>query len=76
MICGSQCSMISRLYVRCAGMPLEITAVGANIQGAGAAWSGPYESLQFVQNRIYVKHVLTHAEYDKICKRYLKGELS
>ncbi len=26
--------------------------------------------IQFVQNRIYVKHIITHAEYDKLCKRY------
>ncbi|SEK58636.1 type II toxin-antitoxin system HigB family toxin [Ectothiorhodospira marina] len=32
--------------------------------------------IQFVQNRMYVKHIVTHAEYDKICKRYAKGELS
>ncbi|TVP55650.1 MAG: cytoplasmic protein [Halomonadaceae bacterium] len=32
--------------------------------------------IQFVQNRIYVKHIVTHAQYDKICKRTLKGELS
>ena len=31
--------------------------------------------IQFVNNRMYVKHILTHAEYDKICKRYKKGEL-
>lgn len=31
--------------------------------------------IQFVQNRIYIKHIATHAEYDKICKRYAKGEL-
>ena len=31
--------------------------------------------IQFVQNRIYVKHIASHAEYDKICKRYAKGEL-
>jgi len=31
--------------------------------------------LQFVQNRIYVKHIVTHAEYDKLCKRHAKGEL-
>lgn len=31
--------------------------------------------VQFVQNRMYVKHISTHAEYDKICKRYAKGEL-
>lgn len=32
--------------------------------------------IQFVQGRIYIKHILTHAEYDKLCKRYAKGELS
>jgi mRNA interferase HigB len=26
--------------------------------------------IQFVQNRIYVKHIVSHAEYDKLCKRY------
>jgi len=31
--------------------------------------------IQFVQNRIYVKHIASHAQYDKICKRYAKGEL-
>ena len=31
--------------------------------------------IQFVQNRVYVKHILTHAEYDKLCKRYARGEL-
>ena len=31
--------------------------------------------IQFVQNRIYVKHIVSHAEYDKICNRYAKGEL-
>ena len=31
--------------------------------------------IQFVQNRIYVKHIVTHTEYDKICKRYARGEL-
>lgn len=31
--------------------------------------------IQFVQNRMYVKHIVTHAEYDKLCKRYAKGEL-
>lgn len=29
--------------------------------------------IQFSQNRIYVKHILTHAEYDKVCKKYSKG---
>ena len=31
--------------------------------------------IQFVHKRMYVKHILTHAEYDKICNRYAKGEL-
>lgn len=30
--------------------------------------------IQFFNNRMYVKHIVTHAEYDKICKRYAKGE--
>ncbi len=32
--------------------------------------------IQFVQGRLYIKHILTHAEYDKLCRRYAKGELS
>ncbi|WP_082027756.1 type II toxin-antitoxin system HigB family toxin [Isoalcanivorax pacificus] len=32
--------------------------------------------MQFVQGRLYIKHILTHAEYDKLCKRYAKGERS
>jgi mRNA interferase HigB len=31
--------------------------------------------IQFMQNRMYVKHIVTHAEYDKLTKRYAKGEL-
>jgi len=31
--------------------------------------------IQFVHKRIYVKYILTHAEYDKICNRYSRGEL-
>ena len=31
--------------------------------------------IQYVHNRMYVKHILTHAEYDKLCKRYARGEL-
>ncbi|PCJ50951.1 MAG: cytoplasmic protein [Gammaproteobacteria bacterium] len=31
--------------------------------------------IQFSCNRIYVKHILTHNEYDKLCKRYNQGEL-
>ena len=32
--------------------------------------------IQFLHNRMYVKHIVSHAEYDKLCKRYAKGELS
>ncbi len=28
--------------------------------------------IQFVQNRMYVKHIVTHTEYDKLCKRYAR----
>lgn len=31
--------------------------------------------IQFIQNRMYVKRILTHAEYDKFCKRYARGKL-
>lgn len=31
--------------------------------------------IQFVHNRMYVKHILTHAEYDKLCNRYARGDL-
>ncbi|HED36568.1 MAG TPA: cytoplasmic protein [Gammaproteobacteria bacterium] len=31
--------------------------------------------IQFVHKRIYVKYILTHAEYDRICNRYSRGEL-
>jgi len=31
--------------------------------------------IQFLNNRIYVKHILTHTEYDKITQRYKRGEL-
>ncbi len=31
--------------------------------------------IQFVNHRLYVKHILTHAKYDKICNRYARGEL-
>jgi mRNA-degrading endonuclease HigB of HigAB toxin-antitoxin module len=24
---------------------------------------------------MYVKHIFTHAEYDKLCNRYARGEL-
>ena len=31
--------------------------------------------IQFINQRIYVKHIVTHAEYDKLNKRYQRGEL-
>ena len=30
--------------------------------------------IHFAGNRMYVKHILTHAEYDKLCRRFAKGE--
>jgi len=30
-------------------------------------------AVQFVHQRIYVKHIVTHAEYDKLCDQYRKG---
>ncbi len=30
--------------------------------------------IQFVQSRMYIKHILSHADYDKLCKRYARGE--
>ncbi len=32
-------------------------------------------AIQFVYQRMYIKHIVTHAEYDKLCKKYQKGEL-
>jgi mRNA interferase HigB len=29
--------------------------------------------IQFAQNRIYVKHIMTHAEYDKLCEQYRRN---
>lgn len=29
--------------------------------------------IQFIQNRIYVKHIVSHAQYDKLCKEYSRG---
>jgi len=26
--------------------------------------------IQFVNKRIYMKHIVTHADYDKLCKKY------
>lgn len=31
--------------------------------------------IHFTQNRLYVKHILTHTEYDRLCWRYAKGKL-
>lgn len=31
--------------------------------------------IQFSQNRMYAKYILTHAEYNKLCERGKKGEL-
>jgi mRNA interferase HigB len=30
--------------------------------------------IQFSHNRMYVKHILAHADYDKLSRRYMKGE--
>lgn len=29
--------------------------------------------IEFRDNRMYVKHIVSHAEYDKLCKKYAKG---
>lgn len=29
--------------------------------------------IQFSQNRIFVKHIVNHAEYDKLCEQYRKN---
>jgi len=29
--------------------------------------------IEFRRNRLYVKHITSHAEYDKLCKRYSNG---
>ncbi|MCW7556249.1 type II toxin-antitoxin system HigB family toxin [Endozoicomonas gorgoniicola] len=28
--------------------------------------------IEFRDSRMYVKHIVTHAEYDKLCKKYAK----
>lgn len=28
--------------------------------------------IEFRDNRMYVKHIVTHAEYDKLCKKYAR----
>ena len=30
--------------------------------------------IDFQTKRVYVKHIVSHAEYDKLCKRYARGE--
>ena len=32
-------------------------------------------SINFEQNRLFVKHIVTHAEYDRLCNRYRRGQL-
>ncbi|HLB56355.1 MAG TPA: type II toxin-antitoxin system HigB family toxin [Coxiellaceae bacterium] len=29
--------------------------------------------IEFRDNRMYVKHIVTHAEYDKLCKKYISA---
>jgi len=29
----------------------------------------------FAQNSLYVKHIVSHAEYDRLCERYRRGDL-
>ena len=29
--------------------------------------------IEFRDSRMYVKHIVDHAEYDKLCRRYAKG---
>ena len=31
--------------------------------------------IEFRAGRMYVKHIVNHPEYDKLCKRYAKGDL-
>jgi mRNA interferase HigB len=31
--------------------------------------------IQFRQNRLFVKHIVTHAEYDRLCDQYRRGKL-
>lgn len=31
--------------------------------------------IDFRDQRVYVKHIVTHAEYDKLCKRYAKEKV-
>jgi mRNA interferase HigB len=31
--------------------------------------------IEFRARKMFVKHIVNHAEYDKLCERYAKGEL-
>ena len=31
--------------------------------------------IQFRQKRMYIKHILTHAAYDRLCDQYARGEM-
>jgi len=31
--------------------------------------------IQFRQNRLFVKHIVSHSEYDRLCDRYRRGKL-
>lgn len=31
--------------------------------------------IEFRDNRLYVRYIVNHADYDKLCARYRKGEL-
>lgn len=30
--------------------------------------------IEFRDNRMYIKHIVTHTEYDKLCKKYSKAK--
>ncbi len=32
--------------------------------------------IEFIGQRVYVKHIVTHTEYDQLVERYRRGELS
>jgi len=32
--------------------------------------------IRFEYGKVFVKHIVTHTEYDKLCERYRRGELS
>jgi len=36
----------------------------------GASRLSPRYTFEFRDNRMYVKHIVSHAEYDKLCQRY------